>query len=214
MKKYIVSILFLFLSSFIFCQEREARILFLDSTSIKGFGEIKKEKIYFRVDQDSEITIWDFEMAKGLLFEGYGFSEEYEYVKTSEKSKPVLMEVMERGNVNLYRDASYGLKFDLKPSFTTNPSVVVNSSNGFGVNANNLNRGTENPYKYDQVFYIKRSNETIATDLSKNFKKEAIAYFSDCKTLVEKIEKKEFRKTEIPDIVFYYNDYCDSEWKE
>lgn len=198
MKKYIVSILFLFLSSFIFCQEREARILFLDSTSIKGFGEIKKDKIYFRVDQDSEITIWDFEMAKGLLFEGYGFSEEYEYVKTSEKSKPVLMEVMERGNVNLYRDASYGLKMGI----------------GFSAGSNGIGVGPVGDYKSVEDFYLKRPNEAIATDLSKNFKKEAIAYFSDCKTLVEKIEKKEFRKTEIPDIVFYYNDYCDSEWKE
>ncbi len=101
MKNKLLSIIFLLLTSFIFCQEREARILFLDSTSIKGYGEIKKEKIYFRVDLKSEKTEWDYDMVQGLIFEAYGFSEEYEYVKKSEKAKPILMEVIERGNKTL-----------------------------------------------------------------------------------------------------------------
>lgn len=181
MKNYLVAILFLLLTNFIFCQEREARILFLDSTSIKGYGEIKKEKIYFRVDLKSEKTEWNHDMVQGIIFEAYGFSEEYEYVKKSEKAKPVIMEVIERGNINLYRYFSSGLKLDFNPSFPTNPSVVVNSSNGLGVNSNNLNRVNENPYEKDQIFYIKRPDDIIAIDLAQNFKKKALDFFQTVK---------------------------------
>lgn len=193
MKNYLLAILFLVLTNVIFCQEREARILFLDSTSIKGYGEIKKEKIYFRVDLNSEKTEWDYEMVSGIIFEAYGFSEEYEYVKKSVKAKPILMEVIERGNVNLYKDSSYGLKMN------------------FGApNQVNIKRADE-LYAFSNKFYLKRPNEEVAIDLTISFKKNAIDYFSDCKAIIEKIEKKELTKRSIPDIVFYYNDYCGNE---
>lgn len=87
MKNNLLSILFLLFTNIIFCQEREARILFLDSTSIEGYVEIKKEKIYFRVDLKSEKTEWDYDMVNGIIFDAYGFSEEYEYVKKNEPTQ-------------------------------------------------------------------------------------------------------------------------------
>ena len=76
MKKIIVLIV-ITLCTTLFGQEREATILFNDSTSVKGFGEIRKEKIYFRASLDAKIKEWDFEMSPGLIFSGYGFSEKY-----------------------------------------------------------------------------------------------------------------------------------------
>ena len=68
---------------------------------LEGIGEIKNEKIYFRVDANSEKSEWDWDMARGLIFTGYGFSEKYEYFKPDRHSKPILMELIEEGNVNL-----------------------------------------------------------------------------------------------------------------
>ena len=56
MKPIVIIVSAFLLVQGIFAQEREAKIIFLDSTSIKGYGEIKKDKIYFRVDQKSEST--------------------------------------------------------------------------------------------------------------------------------------------------------------
>jgi hypothetical protein len=101
--KSFLTILLINFTFLVFSQEREATIIFNDSTSIKGFGEIKNENIYFRVSQEDEITKWSFDMAKGLTFSGYGFSEKYEYVKPDKYSTPILLEVIEEGNVNLYK---------------------------------------------------------------------------------------------------------------
>lgn len=186
------------ISIFLFAQEREAKIIFLDSTSIKGYGEIKKEKIYFRVDQKRESTEWDSEMVLGIIFEGYGFSEEYEYVLIKDKKKPVLMEVIERGNLNLYKDTSYGLKMGM----------------GFSVGSNGVNAGPVGKYDYSESYYVKRVHEDVAINLANRFKKTAPEYFSDCPTLIEKIKNKELDVDTIPDIVFYYNDYCNDYFKE
>lgn len=195
MKKIIVLIV-ITLCTTLSGQEREATILFNDSTSVKGFGEIKKEKIYFRVSLDAKIKEWDFEMASGLIFSGYGFSEKYLYIKPDKYSKkPIIMEVIEEGNVNLY-----------KKSFITEKAYDDPTKSITDIN----NRKTY-VYDFESTYYVKRKNEENATDLSFSFKTNSIKYFSDCKILVEKINKKEFKKDNIVEIVYYYNDYCDEE---
>jgi len=195
MKKIIILII-VSLSANLFGQEREATILFNDSTSVKGFGEIKKEKIYFRVSLDDKITEWNYDMAYGLIFSGYGFSEKYLYIKPDKYSKkPIIMEVLEEGNVNLYRK-----------SFITERTYKDPTKSLTDIN----NRKTF-VYDFESTYYVKRKNESNATDLSFSFKTNSVKYFSDCKILVEKINKKEFKKDNIIEIVYYYNDYCDGE---
>ena len=191
MKKNIFYIIFLFLTLPIFSQEREATIVFIDSTSIKGFGEIKNEKIYFRVDLKSEKSEWKYDIAKGLIFSGYGFTEKYEYVKPDKYSKPVLMEVIEEGNVNLYKKSSYGLKM------------------GIGISTNGI--GPVGGYDFSSAYYVKKNNEENATELTFSFKSRSIRYFSDCKVIIEKIKKREFKVDTIPEMIYYYNDYCGKE---
>ena len=64
-------------------------------------------------------------------------------------------------------------------------------------------------------YYVKRSNQQNATHLasnelfSKNFKKAASEFFSDCPLLVEKLQTKEFNKKDIKEIVTFYNENCD-----
>jgi hypothetical protein len=75
--KYLL-VFFLFLN-YAFGQDyREASILFNDSTTIKGFGELRNNKIYFKLKQEDKPSEWQSDFAKGLIFTGYGFSEKYE----------------------------------------------------------------------------------------------------------------------------------------
>jgi hypothetical protein len=48
-------------------------------------------------------------------------------------------------------------------------------------------------------------------EISFSFKNRALKYFSDCKILIDKINKKEFKKDTITEMVYYYNDYCGKE---
>jgi hypothetical protein len=186
MKKKILYVIFLFLTYPIFSQEREAKIVFIDSTSIQGYGEIKNEKIYFRVDLKSKKSEWDYDYTKGLIFSGYGFTEKYEYVKPDKYSKPILMEVIEEGNINLYKK-SYN-----------------NYVNGLGP-------GQFGSYVFSSAYYVKKNNEENATELTFSFKSRSLRYFSDCEKLIEKIKNREFKVNTIPEIVYYYNDYCGKE---
>ena len=199
-KKILLIILLINLTHLVFSQEREATIIFNDSTSIKGFGEIKNEKIYFRVSLEDEVTKWSYDMAKGLTFSGYGFSEKYEYVNPDKYSNPILMEVIEEGNVNLYKKNSFGLKMGVGVS-----AGFSSSGNGFAGVGPSLN------YDLKSVFYVKRKNESNATDITFSFKAKSLKYFSDCKIIIEKINKREFKKETITEMVYYYNDYCGKE---
>lgn len=189
--KHKILYLIFFFSYSLFCQEREATIVFNDSSSVKGFGEIKNEKIYFRVDLKSEKSKWSYDSAKALIFSGYGFSETYEYIKPDKYSEPILMEVIEEGNVNLYRKSSYGLKVDLRIS--------------------NKTIGPIGDYSHSSTYYVKRINETNATDITFSFKSRASRYFADCIEVVNKIKSKEFNSNKILEMVYFYNDYCGKE---
>lgn len=177
----------------VYGQEREATIIFNDSTSIKGFGEIKKEKIYFRVSLTSEKSEWSYDFAKGLIFSGYGFSEKYEYVKPDKYSKPRILEVVEEGNITLYKDTRM---------FHTISATSIGGQ--LPTNVSTFENITE-------TFYVKRKSEDFATDLTFSFKSRSLRYFSDCQIIIEKIKSRVFKANTIPKMVFFYNDYCGKE---
>ena len=194
MKK--ILLLLLIASLHAFSQEREATILFLDSTSIAGFGEIKNQKIHFRTDLKSEKSEWDYDVTKGIIFTGYGFLEKYIFIKPDKYSKPILMEVIEEGKVNLYKKSDFGIKLGA--------IAGVNSSTGIYA------RPTAS-YEFTNDYYVKKENEESATELTFSFKARANRYFSDCPAILEKIKKKEFKVDTIPEMIYYYNDYCGDE---
>ncbi|MBZ4035099.1 hypothetical protein K6T82_10000 [Flavobacterium sp. 17A] len=177
-----------------FAQEyREASIIFKDGSSIKGYGGIKNNTIYFKVQPEDKADKWSYDFAKGLTFGGYGFSEKYEYIEF-EHSKPKLLEVVEEGNVNLYRHAKeYYLGRDPNLSVAKLPS------------------DEDKVWEMTEAFYVKRKSEPYATDIEFSFNLRAKKYFGDCKKVVEKINNKKFTKKNIKDMVFFYNEYCGSE---
>jgi hypothetical protein len=197
--KNLAILLFLFTINHGFCQMQTATIVFNDSTSILGMGEIKNNKIYFKIEQKDNPTEWSYDMASALIFSGYGFSEKYEYVKISKNSSPELIEVVNEGNVTLYKQIKVTNSiFDL----ARNGYLL---SNGERIGGNNLESDVQ--YKY----FVKRKTEEFATIIHFNFKEKIFDYFSDCPILKKKINQKIYTKKNIEEMIEYYNNYCNDE---
>lgn len=218
---------FLLITNFVLCQDQEATILFNDGTSIEGFGSINKNRIYFRASLDHTPDVWIYnDMVKGITFSGFESTVKYEYVLLDEFShpEPQLLEVVEKGNVTLYARVR---KIVSVNSNGINSNVLnsnnLNISSGFNPNVLNTNssnismiRSVSNdviPYQSAKEdgsveIFVKRANEKFPTSLNWAFYKRAVTYFSDCEVLSKKIDKGEFSKNKILEIVQYYNDIC------
>lgn len=206
MKKLIALLFLSLLWNSSHSQEREATIHFIDSTSMKGLAEIKRNKIFFRFTKEDEISKWDHDFAIGVVFSGYGFSEKYVYIKPEKYADPIIMQVIEEGDVNLYLKNSTHL---LTPNINSAEDVfsVVSVASGSG-----WNKGSDTVY--GGIYYVQRENEENATDISFSFKSRAQRYFADCDSVIQKIKEKKFKATNIPDLVAYYNNYCYTEDEE
>ncbi|WP_300566294.1 hypothetical protein [Flavobacterium sp.] len=204
MKKILLLILIVMSQNFVFAQEEEnsATIIFNDSTTLKGYGEIKKESIYFSLTPNGKKSEWSYDAVIGIIFSGYGYSERYEYVLAEKATKPVLMELIEEGNINLYRKNS--LKMNLGLDF--NNGVNLNNSHLI-----NTTTSRNYPTNFSSTFYVKRSTEEKATDLSSGFKKQSLKYFADCEIIITKLNRRDFTSDKILEMVTYYNNYCDGE---
>ncbi len=194
---------FLLIANFVFCQDQEATILFNDGTSIEGFGSINKNKIYFRASLDHKPDVWIYnDMVKGIIFSGFESTVKYEYVLLDEFShpEPQLLEVVEKGNVTLYARVR---------------KIVTVNSNSLNSNSSIIKSVSNDVIPYQSAkedgsveIFVKRANEKFPTSLNWSFYKRAVNYFSDCEVLSKKIDKVEFSKNKILEIVQYYNDIC------
>ncbi|WP_299386653.1 hypothetical protein [uncultured Lacinutrix sp.] len=64
---------------------------------------------------------------------------------------------------------------------------------------------------HNQVMFLKEGEKPQIfnqVSLTKSFRKRAMDYFKDCPTLKNKIDKKEFIKEDLQDIVKFYNSSC------
>jgi hypothetical protein len=185
-----------------FCQMKEATIFFNDSTSILGLGEIKNNKIYFKVEPKDDSSEWSYDMASALIYSGYGYSEKYQYVKINNHLAPQLLEVVDEGNVTLYKQIQIPNSFLNTVSngyFTPNGSYIPGTSGNL--------EDSEVQYKY----FVKRKNEKLATIIHFNFKEKMLDYFSDCPILKKKIVQKIYTKKNIEEMINYYNNYCNDD---
>jgi hypothetical protein len=118
--------------------------------------------LFFKVKQKDKPSKWSYDIAKGLLFSGYGYSEKYEYVKFEKNGNPKIMEVIEEGKLTLYKDS--------KSVYRNNVAISQNGLTTYSSRSEDLK----------ETFYVKRKNAELATDISFSFKFRSKIYFSDC----------------------------------
>ena len=202
MIKKFITFFFILIVNHAFCQDQEATIIFNDSTTVDGFGSINKNKIYFRASLDDKPDIWISDMVKGITFFGFESTVKYEYVLLDEFShpEPQLLEVVENGNVTLYARVRKIVNVNSN-SLNSNISIIKSVSNDVVPYQSAKEDGSVE-------IFVKRANEKFPTSLNWSFYKRAAKYFSDCEVLSKKIDKGEFSKNKILEIVQYYNDIC------
>jgi len=183
--------LLFFLWNVSFAQSNEATLFFKDGTSVKGFGTIKKNKIQFRASLNDEPDLWDEVLVESIVFDPEDTFVKYAFVKPDKMSKYKIMKVITEGEVTLYEHVVIDY-FDFDdPPFTINLP------------------GTQHqPYQPEKTrHYVQKKKEEFPTLLKDGFGRIK-KYFSDCETLVKKIENNQFYRNEIQQIVEYYNDIC------
>jgi hypothetical protein len=194
-----MKLLYIFFLSTISCfsQTQEATIFFNDGESIDGFGNLKRNKIKFRISLDEKADLWDYEMISKIEFHGFEISRTFKYLRVKENTNPILIELISEGEVSLYQEK---LTYWSSINTHTSPSDYGKTPSKIPIKTSKIKN------------YIMRNNDEFPTCLNcgifSNWKKNIISYLSDCPTLIEKIKKNEFREIHLQEIIEYYNDFC------
>ncbi len=155
---------------------------------------LKIKEITFKTLDDEKKTIALSQIDK-IVSTGkkdrHNFTEKY--IKYS-KSKSDLMTEVIKGKVSLYQRSQVTYKGN---SGTTAINPTANTTN------TNI---TYYVIKEDQPMakYIKGNNIAYG-----RFKSNALKFFSDCESLVEKLKKNKYKRKHLEEIVTYYNEECD-----
>ena len=173
-------------------QDHEATMYFVDGTDVTGLATIKfvkesfyglpKDKISFRVSEDSEADMWDDETVTKIVFHGFGTPVTFEYIPVVyvDGTQASLFQVIATGEVNLYAEAA-GV-WDTKTDELIMPQP--------------------------RSLRAKRDGEKEFANLTN--KKKIITYFKGCPGINEGLESGEFSGRTPAEMVTYYNENCGS----
>ncbi|MFK7813791.1 MAG: hypothetical protein AB8B59_14955 [Maribacter sp.] len=198
-KKHSFSLLLFLFAMFstihISAQKTRGDLHFKDGTVKSGFVKIIGIRdVKFKNKKKEKATMYQMvEMEKVVIHE---FESSATYVlRQTDKGNYRVLKVLELGRVNLYTKEVQGYS---APMMTGGQNMGMTM--GYSYNITNL--------------FVQREGEVLVTHLgtsgtfSKNFRKAASKYFSDCPSLTEKIENKEYKKRDIRVIVNFYNEEC------
>lgn len=188
MKKIFLTVLILSTIS-LFAQKEKGTLTLIDGTILNGYVSVSN-KIKFRTSLDAKSTIYDFENSKeATVTDKKGITKKFEYVVIKENKKPILLEILSDGYLRLY----------------------LNNNTQF---SSNIGGSGMTGFRNTATYYLKKSTETIAQEcaafgyIGKSFKKFINSYFTDCPAIINKVEKKEFKKENYEEIVEFYNSNC------
>ena len=173
-------------------------VTFRNGEILKGIGKKKAYTFKYKIDEDSKAQEFEFSKIKSVEV-GNSHNEKVTYkffqIKNSE-------------NFIAVKELVTGSKAELcTTSFSFNSGGM-----GMGMGGMSMGMGSQNVTFY----YIKKPNEDKLTEmgayspLTNDLKGRVETYFSDCKSLIEKLEKREFKVREgLEDIVTFYNKNCE-----
>ncbi|WP_047549828.1 hypothetical protein [Psychroserpens sp. Hel_I_66] len=187
-----------------FDKYEEATIHFHDGTSIRGFGKITvTSRIKFKTTEDGEPDTWTELMLKGITLHRELVDIDFLYIKVDRRKTLRLLEVIELGEISIFAEASSTLL----------PFTVYFNVGGLGspdILSNNL-LGVPNSYDQEVSFdiYAKKENEeAINFTTVFKFKKVATKFFKNCPQIVDRLQDRKYKRGDIIEMVYYYNDYC------
>lgn len=181
-------------NSIYFDQYEEATIHFLDGTSVRGYGKITSQYlIKFKVTETSKPDIWKELMVKGITLHRENIDIDFLYVKVEGRSRIKLLEVIELGEISIFAEVK---------------SYWMTTRDGFN-GKNGLPYMPFNQRETSFEIFAKRQNEdAINFTTVFKFKKVASKFFENCPQIVDRIKNRTYKRGDIIDMVYYYNDYC------
>jgi len=180
-------------------QKCEATLYFKDGTVLKGYGKLKINGVVkFRKTLDEKPKKHDFVVLEKMETTINEDSKVFVQVKVKNKEKLEILDLEIKGKLNLYIKINQGYNHNFSGNFEQGGMSIPTGVNFYSI----------------QNYYVKRKDENQAFHLgsnqafSKNFKKAASLYFSDCPELVNKIENKVYKKKDLKRIIKFYNENC------
>ena len=193
----------LLLLFFTFCisnaQMKPVSITFRNGEILKGMGKTKAYTFKYKIDENAKAQEFEFSTIKSVEVE----------ISYGEKVTNKFFQVKDSENFIAVKELVSGSKAELyTTSFSFNTGGMGMSGTGMG----GMGMGSQTVTNY----YIKKTNEDKLTEmgayspLSNDLKARVKTYFSDCKSLIEKLENREFKVREgLEDIVTFYNKNCE-----
>ena len=176
-------------------QKLKAELVFKDGKRLVGLGEpAHKDLIRFRKEKKAKKQFFSFAEVDTIKVYHDFVPTVFVFQRIKGRTYPEVLEVANIGKkVVFYRDDTKG--------FTSGTNPV----------------GLSLPWKGTKLThsFVRKIDENEALHLgsndwmSKNFKKLASNYFSDCPSLVEKLQNREFKKRDIIAILDFYNNSCE-----
>jgi hypothetical protein len=191
-----ILMLFTLASIAVHAQKTKAVLQFKDGTTKTGLGKIVGNNIKFRNNKNHKAVKYDFSILKSAKIYYQTDITTYVSVRVKERDKPIVLEQVATGKVNLYQKSTQGYN----PGFANNGFGGAGFTGGYTYSINN--------------FYVKKKGKAAAFHLgsnqlfTKNFKQAASDFFKDCPELVKKIQNRELKKKHLREIVEYYNNQC------
>lgn len=183
-------------------KEVEGQIIFEDDTvnvtfdiPFKAFGN---EPIYERLqrrvkyyDASGKKKVLKPKQAKEISFNDGSqmirmLSRAYKEPGLATKKKPLFLKLEVDGEVKMF---TY---YDSRPFLISLPNGANNRVPGGGV----------------EIELIQKESSTLKKPKELAFRKDILAFFSDCPELAQKIEARDFRRRELASIVQFYNLTC------
>lgn len=165
-------------------QFKSGKVILKDSTELKGLIKLKTfGGIKFKQKKYSEdITSYDHTSIIGVNIEG----KRYCYVAAPNGKSPKLLQVIINGDMTLYAEEV--------------AKTAVTPPNGIG--------SPEFLYTGDTffIYYIHVGDKLLKA--GKKLKGKHVALFEGCPKLIDKIKRKDLKKSELYKIVNYYNTKC------
>jgi len=174
----------LLISVTVYSQKNEVELQFKDGRTLKGLGKLRKKSIKYRLNSKVKPQFFSFQELEKIRVKQGTEWKSYESVNVEGMNKPLILQLVVEGRVNLYQKNDSGY-MPMGPGGVGRFGGAVFEGGRF----------------YAVTFYfVKRKSEKEAVRLgssqlfSKNFKKAASEYFEDCTHLVEKIQDRSIKR--------------------
>ncbi|MFK5880041.1 MAG: hypothetical protein QM478_11185 [Flavobacteriaceae bacterium] len=188
-----------------FGQKQKATLYFRDGTILDGLAKITPfNDIKFRENKNSKKNTYDSKLVYKLILEEKGRSTEYHYKIVFERLNPILLAVLLKGRLAVYRETQ--VNYD----GSTSPILYITKDDSdlahiLGYTGFSDNSSLFKPDYNDLSNYGSKSNK---------FKKEILTYIEDCPDLVDKIKNDLYKRKSIDEVINFYNENCGGKLEE